>query len=53
MPELFEYGDAYIAELEAQRTKAKMASTAAGAGRNKRKRQLKGQTLKQTQPWGS
>ena len=54
MTELFECGDQYIAELDEQRRKAKeQAAKEAekGAGK-KRKRQLRGQTLSQTQPWG-
>ena len=56
MPELFECGDQYMAELEVQRTKAREAAAAekaAGGVKRKRKKQLKGQTLSQTQPWGS
>ena len=54
MTELFECGDQYIAELDEQRRKAKeqAAKEAEKGGGRKRKRQLKGQTLSQTQPWG-
>ena len=53
MTELFECGDQYIAELDEQMRKAKeqAAKEAEKGGCRKRKRQLKGQTLSQTQPW--
>ena len=46
-----------MVELEGQRAKAREAAAAekaaGGESKRKKKKQLKGQTLSQTQPWGS